>query len=146
MQAIKVQKYILFVHFQEGEVEAVAIVHSYEDDVQPGSQQTRLNALNVPPMGLSALCFWFQSPDVYPPAPHSQFSDYEDMLEETWDFPRRTDVSDGYFPGSRGYFPMWENYPTFQKKPKKEDDIGLLQREFFQQLDFNFIYSHVLYI
>ncbi|KAL8515728.1 hypothetical protein ACS0TY_014419 [Phlomoides rotata] len=32
---------------REGEVEAVAVVHSYEEGVPPGSHKTRLNALNV---------------------------------------------------------------------------------------------------
>ncbi|KAL2463667.1 Actin-related protein 9 [Forsythia ovata] len=112
-----------FCQIKEGEVEAAAVVHSYEDSVPPGFHKTRLTALNVPPMGLFYPMILV--PDVYPPPPRSWFSDYEDMLEETWDFPRRTDVSDGYFPGSSGYFPMWENYPIFQTKPKKEDNIGL---------------------
>lgn len=34
-------------YLQEGEVEAVAIVHSYEEGVPPGSHKTRLTALNV---------------------------------------------------------------------------------------------------
>ncbi|XP_022875064.1 actin-related protein 9 [Olea europaea var. sylvestris] len=112
-----------FCQIKEGEVEAVAVVHSYEDGIPPGSHKTRLTALNVPPMGLFYPMLLV--PDVYPPPPRSWFSDYEDMLDETWDFPRRTDMSDGNFPGSSGYFPMWENYPIFQTKPKKEDNIGL---------------------
>lgn len=32
---------------QEGEVEASAVVHSYEDGAQPGSHKTTLTALNV---------------------------------------------------------------------------------------------------
>lgn len=57
---------------------------------------------------------------------HPRFSDNEDMLEDTWDFPRRSDMSDGYFAGSGGgYYPMWENYPMFQSRPKKQDTIGL---------------------
>ncbi|KAL2494347.1 actin-related protein 9 [Forsythia ovata] len=106
-----------------GEVEAATVVHSYKDSVPLGFHKTRLTALNVPPMGL----FYRMSlvPDVYPPPPRSWFSDDDDMLEETWDFPRRIDVSDGYFSGSSGYFPMWENYPIFKTKPKKEDNIGL---------------------
>ncbi|KAL0414352.1 UNVERIFIED_CONTAM: Actin-related protein 9 [Sesamum radiatum] len=108
---------------REGEVEAVAVVHSYEDGVPPGSHKTRLTALNVPPMGLFYPMLLV--PDVYPPPPRTWFSDNEDMLEETWDFPRRTDMSDGYYPGTSGFFPMWENYPIFQAKPKKQDSIGL---------------------
>lgn len=34
-------------YLQEGEVEAVAVVHSYEEGVPPGSHKTRLTALNV---------------------------------------------------------------------------------------------------
>ncbi|KAL2456994.1 Actin-related protein 9 [Abeliophyllum distichum] len=112
-----------FCQIKEGEVEAAAVVHSYEDGVPPGFHKTRLTALNVPPMGLFYPMILV--PDVYPPPPRSWFSDYEDMLEETWDFPRRTDGSDGYFPGSSGYFPMWDNYPIFQTRPKKEENIGL---------------------
>lgn len=47
------------------------------------------------------------------------------MLEDTWDFPRRPDISDGYLAGGSGFFPMWESYPIFQSKPKKQDTIGL---------------------
>ncbi|KAL8048121.1 hypothetical protein ABFS82_07G042800 [Erythranthe guttata] len=111
-------------HIREGEVEAVAIVHSYEEGAPPGSHKTRLTALNVPPMGLFYPMLLV--PDVYPPPPRSWFSDSEDMLEETWDFPRRPDMSDGYLAGgASGFYPMWENYPIFQSKPKKQDTIGL---------------------
>ncbi|KAL6532407.1 Actin-like protein arp9 [Orobanche gracilis] len=55
----------------------------------------------------------------------SRFTDNEDMLEDTWEFPRRPDISDGYLSSSGGFYPMWENYPTFQPKPKKQDNIGL---------------------
>lgn len=37
------------------------------------------------------------------------------MLEDTW----HMDFSGG------GAYPMWESYPVYQTKPKKEDDIGL---------------------
>lgn len=33
--------------FQEGEVDALAVVHSYEDGKPAGSHKTRLTALNV---------------------------------------------------------------------------------------------------
>lgn len=108
---------------REGEVEAVALVHSYEDGAPPGSHKTRLTALNVPPMGLFYPMLLV--PDVYPPPPRTWFNDNEDMLEETWDFPRRSDMSDAYYSGGGGYFPMWENYPVFHTKPKKQDCIGL---------------------
>ncbi|KAK6138891.1 hypothetical protein DH2020_027365 [Rehmannia glutinosa] len=108
---------------REGEIEAVAVVQSYEEGVPPGSHKTRLTALNVPPMGLFYPMLLV--PDVYPPPPRTWFSDNEDMLEDTWEFPRRPDISDGYYSGSSGIFPMWENYPVFQSKPKKQDNIGL---------------------
>ncbi|KAK4482806.1 hypothetical protein RD792_009976 [Penstemon davidsonii] len=108
---------------REGEVEAVSVVHSYEEGVPPGWHKTKLTALNVPPMGLFYPMLLV--PDVYPPPPRSWFSDNEDMLEDTWDFPRRPDMSDGYYPGSSGFYPMWDNYPVFQSKPKKQDNIGL---------------------
>lgn len=34
-------------YLQEGEVEAVAVVHSYEEGAPPGSHKTRMTALNV---------------------------------------------------------------------------------------------------
>ncbi|XP_051127803.1 actin-related protein 9 isoform X2 [Andrographis paniculata] len=108
---------------REGEVEAFAVVHSYEHGAPPGFHKTRLTALNVPPMGLFYPMLLV--PDVYPPPPRTWFSDNEDMLEETWDFSRRSDMSDGYFSGGGGYFPMWDNYPIFHSKPKKQDCIGL---------------------
>lgn len=57
----------------------------------------------------------------------SRFTDYDDMLEDTWhmEIPRRADMSDGFFPGISGGLPMWDSYPVFQNKPKKEDNIGL---------------------
>ncbi|CAN4120481.1 unnamed protein product [Withania somnifera] len=100
---------------QEGEVEAVATVHSYEDGMPPGSHKTRLTALNVPPMGLFYPTLLV--PDVYPLPPRSWFSDYDDMLEDTWHMD---------FPGG-GAYPMWESFPIFQSKPKKEDIIGLAE-------------------
>lgn len=111
----------------EGEVEAVAVVHSYEDGLPAGSHKTKLTALNVAPMGL-----FFPTllvPDVFPPPPRSWFNDYEDMLEDTWhmDFPRRTDISDGLYPGMSGGLQMWDSYPIFQNQPKKEDNIGLAE-------------------
>ncbi|XP_055813660.1 actin-related protein 9 isoform X1 [Solanum dulcamara] len=103
-----------YCQIKEGEVEAVAMVHSYEDGMSPGSHKTRLTALSVPPMGLFYPTLLV--PDVYPSPPRSWFNDYDDMLEDTWhDFP------------SGGAYPMWESYPIFQTKPKKEDIIGLAE-------------------
>lgn len=39
------------------------------------------------------------------------------MLEDTWHMD---------FPGGSA-FPMWESYPIFQTKPKKEDNIGVAE-------------------
>ncbi|KAG5554430.1 hypothetical protein RHGRI_012083 [Rhododendron griersonianum] len=116
-----------YCQIKEGEVEALAVVHSYEDGMPAGSHKTRLAALNVPPMGLFYPMLLV--PDVYPPPPRSWFNDYEDMLEDTWhmEFPRRTDLSDGFYPSLNGGFPMWDSYPSFQTKPKKEDNIGLAE-------------------
>ncbi|MFS7926044.1 putative Actin family, ATPase, nucleotide binding domain-containing protein [Helianthus anomalus] len=109
----------------EGEVEAVGVVHSYEDGLPPGSHKTRLTALNVAPMGLFYPTILV--PDVYPPPPRSWFKDYEDMLEDTWhiDFPRRPDVSDGLYSGINNPLQMWDNYPYMSNQQKKEDNIGL---------------------
>ncbi|KAG8378794.1 hypothetical protein BUALT_Bualt07G0022000 [Buddleja alternifolia] len=49
----------------------------------------------VPPMGLFYPMLLV--PDVYPPPPRT--CDNEDMLEDTWEFPKRSDISDGYYPG-----------------------------------------------
>ncbi|CAI9775955.1 unnamed protein product [Fraxinus pennsylvanica] len=120
--------------YMEGEVGAVAIVHSYEDGVPPGSQQPRLNALNVPPMGLSTLSMLLV-PDV--------FSDYEDMLEETRDFPRRTDVLMATSLAAVDFSPCGKAAQNFKRSQRKRMILVLhmvLQREFFQQVDFNFIY------
>ncbi|XP_024026314.1 actin-related protein 9 isoform X5 [Morus notabilis] len=113
---------------EEGELDAVAVVHSYEDKMPAGSHKTRLTALNVPPIGLFYPMLLV--PDVYPPPPRSWFHDYEDMLEDTWqmDFPRRTEMPDGLFPNSFNVgFPMWDNYPVFAAKPKKEEKVGLAE-------------------
>ncbi|KVH91324.1 Actin-related protein [Cynara cardunculus var. scolymus] len=111
----------------EGEVEAVGVVHSYEDGLPPGSHKTRLTALNVAPMGLFYPTLLV--PDVYPPPPRSWFKDYEDMLEDTWhiDFPRRTDISDGLYPGISNPLQMWDNYSYPSNQQKKEDNIGLAE-------------------
>ncbi|RAL38375.1 hypothetical protein DM860_002353 [Cuscuta australis] len=100
---------------REGEVEAVTQVHSYEDGMVPGSHKTRLTALNVPPMGLFYPTLLV--PDVYPPPPRSWFNDYDDMLEDACQID---------LPGT-GAFPMWESYPVFRSKPKREDSIGLAE-------------------
>ncbi|KAL4567413.1 hypothetical protein LXL04_022997 [Taraxacum kok-saghyz] len=119
----------------EGEVEAVGVVHSYEDGLPPGSHKTRLTALNVAPMGLFYPTLLV--PDVYPPPPRTWFKDYEGMLEDTWhiDFPRRPDVSDGLYPGvnnnnnnNNNPLQMWDNnnnYPYSSNHHKKQDNIGL---------------------
>ena len=50
------------------------------------------------------------------------------MLEDTWhlEYPRRPDMSDGLFPGFSG-LPMWDSYPVFASKPKKEEKVGLAE-------------------
>lgn len=109
-----------YCQIKEGELDAVVAVHSYEDGMPAGSHKTRLTALNVPPMGLFYPTLLV--PDVYPPPPRSWFSDFEDMLEDTW----RSDMSDGLFPGvNSGGLQMWESYPVFTSKPRKEEKIGL---------------------
>lgn len=51
------------------------------------------------------------------------------MLEDTWqmDFPRRPEMPDGLFPGINVGLPMWDNYPVFPTKPKKEEKVGLAE-------------------
>ncbi|KAE8717649.1 hypothetical protein F3Y22_tig00110044pilonHSYRG00340 [Hibiscus syriacus] len=112
---------------QEGELDDVAVVHSYEDAMPAGSHKTRLTALSVPPMGLFYPTLLI--PDLYPPPPRSWFHDYEDMLEETWhiEFPRRSDMPDGLYPSGNAGLQMWDNYPFFPMKPKKEEKVGLAE-------------------
>ncbi|KAJ8763322.1 hypothetical protein K2173_001460 [Erythroxylum novogranatense] len=116
-----------YCEIKEGELDAVAIVHSYEDGTQPGSHKTRLTALNVPPMGLFYPTLLI--PEVYPPPPRTWFHDYDDMLEDTLhtEYPRRPDMSDGLFSGINVGLPMWDNYPVFASKPKKEEKVGLAE-------------------
>ncbi|XP_062108131.1 actin-related protein 9 [Humulus lupulus] len=116
-----------YCEIREGELDAVAVVHSYEADTTVGSHKTRLTALNVPPMGLFYPMLLV--PDVYPPPPRSWFNDYEDMLEETWqmEFPRRNEMQDGFYPAVHAGLPMWDNYPVFANKPKKEEKVGLAE-------------------
>ncbi|MED6150241.1 Actin-like protein arp9 (SWI/SNF complex component arp9) [Stylosanthes scabra] len=71
-----------YCEIKEGEHDAVAVVHSYEDRAPAGSHKTRLTALNVPPMGLFYPTLFV--PEVYPPPPRNWFNDYEYMLEEPW--------------------------------------------------------------
>ncbi|XP_048333184.2 actin-related protein 9 isoform X1 [Ziziphus jujuba] len=112
---------------KEGELDSLAVVHSYEDGMPAGSHKTRLTALNVPPMGLFYPTLLV--PDVYPPPPRFWFNDYEDMLEETWhmEFPRRSEFSDGLFPNVNVGLAMWDSYPVFATKPKKEEKVGLAE-------------------
>lgn len=116
-----------YCEIKEGELDAVAVVHSYEDGMPAGSHKTRLTALNVPPMGLFYPILLV--PDVYPPPPRSWFHDYEDMLEDTWhmEFPRRSDISDGLYPSMNVGLPMWDSYPVFSARPKKEEKVGLAE-------------------
>jgi actin-related protein 8 len=36
-------------------------------------------------------------------------------------------MSDGLFPGISVGYPMWESYPIFSSKPKKEEKVGLAE-------------------
>ncbi|CAM8921247.1 unnamed protein product [Rhodiola kirilowii] len=109
---------------KEGEVEALAIVHSYEDGTPPRSHKTRLTALNIPPMGLFYPMLLV--PEVYPPPPRTWFHDYDDMLDERWDIEfQRRDMSDSFLASFGGGFPTWDNYPVFATKPTKEEKLGL---------------------
>ncbi|KAK8448455.1 hypothetical protein SEVIR_7G016900v4 [Setaria viridis] len=104
---------------RSGTFDAVALVHSYDDDRSAGHQKTRLSALNVPPMGL--LYPRVLVPEEYPPPPRSWFQDYDDMLEDTWQ------TSDSLYPGGNGGYGMWDSYPTFPTRLKKFDNIGLVE-------------------
>lgn len=43
------------------------------------------------------------------------------------EFPRRSEFSDGLFPNVNVGLPMWDNYPVFANKPKKEEKVGLAE-------------------
>ncbi|KAM7279388.1 hypothetical protein ACFE04_006522 [Oxalis oulophora] len=111
-----------YCEIKEGELDAVAVVNSYEDGSPPGSHRTRLIALNVPPMGLFYPTLLV--PEVYPPPPRQWFKDHEDMLEDSWqpEFPRSE-----LYPGMTVGLPMWDSYPIFRAKPKKEEKIGIAE-------------------
>lgn len=51
------------------------------------------------------------------------------MPEDAWhvEFPRRTDMSDGLFAGVNGGLSMWDNFPVFPTKPKREEKVGLAE-------------------
>ncbi|KAJ0970301.1 hypothetical protein J5N97_023178 [Dioscorea zingiberensis] len=112
---------------RDGEFDAVAIVHSYEEGRPVGSHKTRLSALNVPPMGLFYPTLF--ALEEYPPPPRTWFHDSEDMLEDTWhmDYTRRPDMPDGLYYGGNGGLNMWDNYPLYQTRLKKEVNIGLAE-------------------
>lgn len=115
-----------YCQIKDGETDAVVVVYSYEDGMPAGAHKTRLTALNVPPMGL----FYpkLLVPEVYPPPPRTWFHDYEDMLDDTSnvEYPRRPDGSDLY-PGFNAGYSMWESYPVFTNKRKKEENLGLAE-------------------
>ncbi|XP_010481855.1 PREDICTED: actin-related protein 9-like isoform X2 [Camelina sativa] len=102
---------------REGEVEAAATVHSYEDGMPAMPHKTTLTSLNVPPMGL----FYpnLLVPEVFPQPPREWFQDYENMLEDTWNM----DFGGG---GNMG-LPMWDSFAVSPSKPKKEEKIGLAE-------------------
>ncbi|XP_061990212.1 actin-related protein 9 [Rosa rugosa] len=116
-----------YCEIKEGKLEAVAVVHSYEDGMPAGSHKTSLTALNVPPMGLFHPMLLV--PDAYPPPPRVWFLDYEDMLEDTWhmEYPRRPEMSEGLYPSMNVGYPMWDSYPVYAAKPKKEEKVGLAE-------------------
>jgi len=77
-----------------------------------------------------------------------RFHDYENMLEDTLhlEYPRRPDMSDGLFPGINVGYPMWESYPIFPSKPKKEEKIGLAEAITSSILSTGKIHVQLLYL
>ncbi|KAL5701975.1 Actin-like protein arp9 [Ranunculus cassubicifolius] len=110
-----------YCRIKEGEVDTVALVHSYddEDNMQSGAHKTRLSSLNVPPMGVFYPLLLV--PDEHPPPPRTWFLDYEDMLEDTW----HLDYSNGG--GGGGGLSTWDNYQTLSTRLKKVDNLGLAE-------------------
>ncbi|XP_026400998.1 actin-related protein 9-like [Papaver somniferum] len=107
---------------QEGEIDAIAIVRSYEERLPAGAHKTKLTALNVPPMGLFYPLLLV--PEAYPAPPRTWFHDCEDMLEDIWhmDYPK-----DGVYVGPNGGASMWDNYQVLPTRLKKEDNVGLAE-------------------
>ncbi|KAF6153224.1 hypothetical protein GIB67_036570 [Kingdonia uniflora] len=116
-----------YCQIREGDLDAAAVVHSFEDGMPVATHKTRLTALNVPPMGLFYPLLLV--PDQFPPPPRSWFHDYEYMLDDTghMDFPRRPDMSDGLFVGLNGGLSMGDHYSAFPTRMKKEDNLGLAE-------------------
>ncbi|KAL9262999.1 DNA repair protein RAD5B-like protein [Drosera capensis] len=50
------------------------------------------------------------------------------MLDDSWpiEYMRRPD-SDAFFPAMSGGYPMWESFPLFTARPKKEENLGLAE-------------------
>ncbi|XP_031483264.1 actin-related protein 9 isoform X4 [Nymphaea colorata] len=110
----------------EGELDSVALVHSFETGKPAEAHKLRLFAVNVPPMGL--FCPSLLVPDEHPPPPRPWFHDYEDMLEDTLhsEFPRRSDLPDAFLLGGNG-LNMWDSYPVATSRLKREDNLGLAE-------------------
>ncbi|KFK31713.1 hypothetical protein AALP_AA6G149400 [Arabis alpina] len=102
---------------KEGELDTVATVHSYEEDMPAVPHKTSLTSLNVPPMGL----FYpnLLVPEVFPQPPRPWFQDHENMLEEIWNM----DFAGG---GNMG-LPVWDSFAASPLKPKKVEKISLAE-------------------
>ncbi|XP_042463452.1 actin-related protein 9-like isoform X4 [Zingiber officinale] len=116
-----------YCQIREGEFDAVAIVHSFDETRPVGSHKTRLSALNVPPMGLFYPTLLVT--EEYPQPPRPWFNDYEDMLEDTWhmELSRRPDMADNLYLGANNGLNMWDSYPVIPSRPKKDDNLGLAE-------------------
>ncbi|KAL4191398.1 hypothetical protein AMTRI_Chr07g80340 [Amborella trichopoda] len=116
-----------YCQIHEGELDAVAIVHSYENGLGAEAHKMRLTSLNVPPMGLFHPLVLVA--DECPPPPRPFFHDYDDMLEDPFhgEFYRRPDMPDGLFYTGNGYAAMWDSYPVRPIVLKKEENLGLAE-------------------
>ncbi|XP_074560613.1 actin-related protein 9 [Curcuma longa] len=116
-----------YCQIREGEFDAVAIVHSFDETRSVGSHKTRLSALNVPPMGLFYPTLLVT--EEYPQPSRPWFNDYEDMLEDTWhmELSRRPDMADNLYLGANNGLNMWDSYPVIPSRPKKDDNLGLAE-------------------
>lgn len=48
------------------------------------------------------------------------------MLDDPWNMEfQKRDMSDSLFASFGGGLPMWDSYPLFSTKPKKEEKLGL---------------------
>ncbi|KAK8948311.1 Actin-related protein 9 [Platanthera guangdongensis] len=112
-----------YCQIREGEFDAVAIVHSYEEGKPIGSHKARLAALNVPD-------FQLLEPNALPPdchylPPRQLFSVSENGWEKMWRM-KRYNISLSYFILNSGLW-IWRRAPLTSTMVKKDELVGLAE-------------------